>query len=535
MRAISPCSKIRGEGFCKNMKLLLAGPGTGKTTKIKEIINSKSEKDRVLVISFTNATVQDLLADFRKDEINIEEKDCSTLHKYALRINHQKKLHILNEFEKKILEFYAKKFNSNFDDLCRTLGCITFDQMIIQTSEYIKSNPLYLNEIIDDIDLFIVDEYQDFNLIERNLIDLIAQKAKDVFVLGDDDQCIYDFKDANSDGIIELYNSKNVENVSHDHICYRCPDKIVSACFNLINKNQKRIKKEWRPSEKEGDLIFNQILTQQETSEYILNEINKIKQDDPTSSIMILSSVRFAVEDLLNFFDDNKMDYVDFWKPKMDLEKLKRIWEIKIVFGEKKLLNLLFLIQLSIKGKNSHIKKCQKIINENLDFDDLLDFSKENNLLGDEVIKLFDTKISLEDILKIKKYEFLSDHIREEFLKEDLEKLTKIVSEPVEFNPSGINVSSIHKSKGLQADYVFILGVVEGIIPNSLKGLDTIEAQRRLLFVGMSRAKKRLYLVSTAEWDGKYVHRVDKNKFKFDPKSRKHLASSSIFISDLDL
>ena len=65
-------------------------------------------------------------------------KNCITLHKYALKINHQKSLHILNGVEIEILESYAKKFSIAFGDLCKTLGCITFEQMITQTTAFIK-------------------------------------------------------------------------------------------------------------------------------------------------------------------------------------------------------------------------------------------------------------------------------------------------------------------------------------------------------------------------------------------------------------
>src|ERR1035437_4810164 len=125
------------------MKLLLAGPGTGKTTRIKELVNGQHDLDKILVISFTNATIQDLLKSFSDANIGITGKNCMTLHKYALRINHQKSLHILNGIEVEILESYAKKFSITFDNLCKTLECITFEQMIAQTTAFIKTNPAY--------------------------------------------------------------------------------------------------------------------------------------------------------------------------------------------------------------------------------------------------------------------------------------------------------------------------------------------------------------------------------------------------------
>ena len=102
-----------------------------------------------------------------------------------------------------------------------------------------------------------------------------------------------------------------------------------------------------------------------------------------------------------------------------------------------------------------------------------------------------------------------------------------------EFNPSAINVMSIHKSKGLQADIVFITGMVDGVLPNHTKGLDTVEAQRRVLFVGITRTISRLYMLSCVQWDGKYVHKVDKSQFRFQYKTKKWNARTSKFVDEM--
>ncbi len=90
---------------------------------------------------------------------------------------------------------------------------------------------------------------------------------------------------------------------------------------------------------------------------------------------------------------------------------------------------------------------------------------------------------------------FMKSHqeylVFEKFLDHDnLEELLRNIfrkfNPSVEFVKNYVNVMSIHKSKGLQADHVFISGLVDGVLPNQIRGLDTIEAQRRLLFVGMN-------------------------------------------------
>ncbi len=102
-----------------------------------------------------------------------------------------------------------------------------------------------------------------------------------------------------------------------------------------------------------------------------------------------------------------------------------------------------------------------------------------------------------------------------------------------EFEQGKVNLMSIHKSKGLQADYVFITGLVSGILPNETKGIDTMEAQRRLLYVGMTRTLKSLHLISTVEWDGKDVHKVDISQFQYNFTKKKWRGKTSKFIEDI--
>jgi len=118
-------------------------------------------------------------------------------------------------------------------------------------------------------------------------------------------------------------------------------------------------------------------------------------------------------------------------------------------------------------------------------------------------------------------------------LVESLKKIERKINPRKVFDPKSVNIMSIHKSKGLQADHVFILGLTEGVIPNETTGLDSIEAQRRLFFVGMSRSLKTLHLISTVAWKGKYVNKVDKKQFKFNYRKKLWLGKSSRFIEEI--
>jgi len=514
------------------VKILLAGPGTGKTTKIKTLIKEEyADAKNILVLSFTNATVNDLTQSF-SDYQNVK---CYTLHSYALIINHLTDIQILDDiYETPILKHFSDKYEVDFDDLCYFLQCITFDGMIKSCLEFLKSNPVYGKEKIGRLDLLIVDEFQDFNLTERDLIYELSNYAQETLVLGDDDQSIYGFKDADPVGIIELFNKQDVEKIHHENKCYRCPDVVVDHSKELIAKNKNRIDKPWVKAGNDGSVLFYQILTQEETSKFIISRIKEIKEKDSNGSVLVLSPVRYYAQDLTELLSAEKIDYVDFWVPRVGLDDIKKIWWLRAIFSDKKILNTTFIANSSF---TDHFKnKYNKMIRESLqrDFD-------EANILN-QVVDMFPLPLSdyllnpphILDFLRAnEEYSVFENFLNLEDVDGSLKSIFRKFSPTVEFEKSSINIMSIHKSKGLQADYVFITGLVDGVLPNKIKGVDTIEAQRRLLFVGMTRAKKCLHMISQVEWEGKYVSKMDKSQFKFDYRKKKWAGKASHFITEM--
>jgi len=521
--------KVRNEIV---MKILLAGPGTGKTTKIKTLIKEQyANAENILVLSFTNATVNDLTESF----VDYPNVRCFTLHSYALIINHLNDYHILDDtYETPILSRFAENYNIEFSKICYFFHCITFDGMIKECSAFLKSNPVYGEEKVGALDLLIVDEFQDFNLPERELIFQLSIYAKETLILGDDDQSIYGFKDADPVGIIELFNSPDVEKIPHENKCYRCPDVVVDHSKKLISKNVNRIDKSWEKTNKAGNVFFTQKMSQEEANQIIFDVIAKVKKDEPKSSILVLSPVRYYVENLVALLEAGGISFVDFWTSKISIEDIVKIWWSRAIFANKKILNLTFIANTSC---TDHFKKkFNEIIR------DALQKNFNEATILEMVVDIFPVSFnsyilntpSLPEFLGLhQEYAIFSDYLDSENLEESLRSLFRKFNPITEFSRDAVNVMSIHKSKGLQADYVFITGLVDGVLPNKIKGLDTIEAQRRLLFVGMTRSMKYLYLISQIEWEGKYVHRMDKSQFEYNYRKKKYYGRASNFISEM--
>lgn len=125
------------------MKILLAGPGTGKTKRIKTIIDEEfSDAQKIIVLSFTNFTVNDLTKSF----LDNDRVACSTLHSFALGLNHEKNLYIATATEERILKKLSDRTQIDLADICELLRCITFDGMIEKCAAFIKANSIFGRE-----------------------------------------------------------------------------------------------------------------------------------------------------------------------------------------------------------------------------------------------------------------------------------------------------------------------------------------------------------------------------------------------------
>jgi len=510
------------------MKILLAGPGTGKTSKIKSIIKQKKDSSKVLVLSFTNATVKDL--QIKLSDLGVTEKNCMTLHKFAVKYNHDKSRHILVPLETEELAKIAKQTEIDFDYLCDFLDCTTFDQIIQRFVDYAKANPTYLKEKLSDFEALIVDEYQDFNPNEQKLIDILMENITDCVVLGDDDQCIYDFKDASIEKIISFYEDKNNEIIEHEHKCYRCPDKIVEHATFLIKNNKKRIDKKWEKNGNPGEIIYRQCNTAQEAASFVVEEIKKILQTNPEETILVLSPVSFAVEEIISKLNESKIEHTNCFQNRSEDDLTQKVWELRYLFGEQKYLNLVLLGYRLLSNRKKFYETFKKQSEQGQSIEEM--FLLLKRALSNEVCN--NQCSNVEEALEHDYFSSLKDLYDQSEGTIENDKLANMLR-PEEFEEKNIRIMSIHKSKGLDADHVFMVGLIEGILPNKKQGSDSIEAQRRRFYVGMTRAKKNLYLICNVKVPGKNVWTVNKEDFIFDKYNRVWNGKASSYISELKL
>lgn len=511
------------------MKILLAGPGTGKTTKIRELVGQFGGGGQCLILSFTNATVNDLLNSL--SSVGVSEGNCMTLHKFAVKYNHDVSRHILFLEEELILKQTAKQTSISFLDICDYLHATTFDQMIDRFVSFAKTNRVYLEEKLTQFKYLIVDEYQDFNPHEQALIDLLLPYFSDSIILGDDDQCIYDFKDASNEKIINLFNDSLNEKIDHEHKCFRCPDKVVEHATNLIINNKQRVDKKWLKSGKNGHLIHVQKQDLEESADYVLRNVKRIQENDSDASIFVLAPVGFVCDPIKERFLAEGIDFEDASLSKTDPALIEKTWEVRSLFGSHKYLNLFLLGYRKMTQHKLLYSLLVSHLKSGPDYNEL--FEKLSKKLPDDVLKQYG---NLSEMLSLDVYgevRLLYDNAEGKTEEEKLERL--FLKKENADSIKKIRVMSIHKSKGLGAEYVFIVGLTEGILPNKKDGIDSMESQRRVFYVGMTRAKKCLCLISVLKIPGKFANRVNKADFQFDYKKHLWNGRASRFIDELKL
>lgn len=524
-----------------NIHILVAGPGTGKTSKIIERIKHLQNSDNLLVISFTNATVRQLRKDIKnRAGVELSYDKCTTLHSLALRLASPGKQYILMDSELALIQRDAKCLKENYEKICESFNCKDFNQTIRQAITYVKTNPVLVKERLGQIDLLLVDEFQDFNSEEQELIKGLAYLAQETFIAGDDDQSIYDFKNANPQGIIDIYNNPENFHIEHAGICHRCPDQVVQYASNLIKNNPNRVEKKWICADnKKGFVCVAQFLTKDQEENAIISKIKEIVTFDSKSSILVLYPNEIALH---NLQDRLRLEEISFNEFKKDIKKFLELRHLLNIFIMRdSFLHLrLLLPKLDVNLTKQFYKIIRGIENSPKDLKELIDvFSRNDKLktLVENIISplLAYTEENILNIIEIPAYQQVKEAIGETTTSDQiLEKIDKFIEEQIELHDQGINLMTIHKSKGLEADYVFLMGATEGVLP-MIRPKATIEGQRRLMYVAITRCKKGIFISTAIEWDmgEKLVHKVQKDKFQFDHNKKVWLGKTSSFIGEM--
>ena len=437
-------------------------------------------------------------------------------------------------YEKNILPVY-KIYQQKLIDL----NVCDFGDLILHTVKILEQN-IDIKEIYsNNFRYILVDEYQDTNYIQSKWLNLLAEKNKNLCCVGDDDQSIYSWRGAEIKNFLEfdkIYKDTKVIRLEEN---YRSTKNILSVASKLIANNQNRVGKILKTSLEEGDLInLNCYKNGKDEAIGVSDEIEKIKKKYSLNNVAILVRAIFqtrefeerflkiglpyrilggtkfyeraeikdcvaylrivyqdkddlAFERIVNnpkrSIGDNSLKLIHEYakKERISLEFASRKMIEKNLIKPKTKLGLSSFLQSLSKWKNdlktrklNHVKLLQIILDE----------SGYSAMIKNK--KDIDNENRLENIK-----ELLSAMKDFDNLESFLEHVSLATSIDQDWDGQKINMMTMHAAKGLEFDAIFLPGWEEGLFPHQKsieeKGHNGLEEERRLAYVGLTRAKKR--------------------------------------------
>ena len=622
--------------------IVVAGAGSGKTRvlthRLAYLVEQGVSPENILAVTFTNKAAKEM-----RDRVDnmLKENNTATIMTFhslcarilrleAANIGYKRDFEIYDDDEamkalKKVFEnlqfnntdYKIKEFKSlisarkngksvmleprmqmdfdlvyeKYNDELKLENAMDFDDLLLNVVYLFHKCPQILDKYQRKFIYIMIDEFQDTNTIQYEIVELLGLRFKNVFVVGDGDQSIYSFRNANVGNIKTFIKEFNPKQIILD-VNYRSKSNILNAANSLISKTHDRIKKDLKSSQDDGDLIeLKMCETQQEELMYIKSNIRKLHEQgynyDEMAVFYRRNSLSRNVEDLLlknnipyrvygglSFFSRKEIkDIIAYLKLVINIEN---IWAFKRVVNEPKRgigPSTINKLEALVEEGYSLNEAINRVANKKIfDFVNLIDSiktkmeSKDMEEYIDVLIETLDLMEYYKDepdridnILELKSvlYEASIEYDGSNF--EKLEEMLMYLALRTDEENNNSDVKSVslmtyHQAKGLEFPIVFMMAMEETIFPSSTADFDLhdLEEERRVAYVGITRAKEKLFLSCAKnrilygseqhlrpsrfikEIDSKYIHNVDdwKKQALFVNKPKKEKEEKKYTIED---
>ena len=448
----------------------------------------------------------------------------------------------------------SKKLNSiyaAYDEQCQKEGVVDFAELMLRCLELFQKNSTIRQHYQEIFKHILVDEFQDTSRLQYQWLKILTSPESFIFAVGDDDQSIYGFRGARPGNMKDLQKDFDIKNVIKLEQNYRSKNNILNAANAIIENNNDRLGKNLWTASGDGDLIkqYTALDDRSETA-FILDEIkmrhragadyNQIAilyrnnaQSRVIEMAMVSNNIPYRVYGGLRFFEraeiKSSLAYLRLINNKRDDNAFMRIvnfptrgigaraieqmqghakksdcslWEgAKIFISESKNLKVSAFIQL-IQSIEDQV--------HGTNIDESIDIINSHSGLKDHYLKDKDGSSRVENLNELVSAakSFLNedrDSVSEE---EPNKKKSLALAEFLDFtslesgelqaaaSEDALQLMTIHSSKGLEFDTVFITGLEDGLCPHerSLNENNGLEEERRLMYVAITRAKNKLYL-----------------------------------------
>ena len=471
------------------------------------------------------------------------------------------------EFDHNIIEVYKE-----YQKKLKNGNSVDFDDLLILPIKLFKNYPRVLEEYQDKYKYILIDEYQDTNEAQYIFSKLLSSKYRNIFVVGDNDQAIYAFRGANYKNILNFEKDYPEAKTILLEENYRSTKTILNAANSVIKNNRERKDKNLWSNNIEGNKIkYKEVANEKEEASFVGEEIKKLlskgvneeeiavlyrtnAQSRVIEEEMLKKNIKYRV--IGSFYFYNRKEIKDLLcylrlinNHKDDVSLLRIINTPRRGIGDKTIENLTelaaqnntSLYEAIEKGKELEFKNIIEELtksSESLSLTELIDEILEKSGIKKELStsKLLEDEIRLENLNEFKG---VTKSYEEEYgsatLGDFLDEIS-LVSDMSEHQDSSNRVSlmTIHSVKGLEYNYVFIIGMEEGIFPhyNAINdgSSSAIEEERRLCYVAITRAKKELYITSadtrmlfgniSRNTPSRFIKEIDKEYIEIDKPTK---------------
>lgn len=493
-----------------------------------------------------------LLTSIIRDEMDISEK-IFTINSVQSAISSAKNrmvdpehMHINagQDYRKKII---ARVYNT-YQERLKQSNALDFDDLLVLTVEIFEKYPEVIKKYQERFRYIMVDEYQDTNYVQFRLVSLLAGNEQNICVVGDDDQSIYSFRGADINNILDFERYFSNAKVIRLEQNYRSTQTILNAANSIISHNTGRKSKTLWTDGNEGTKVYwYKALDENDEARFIAGRIQRTysktgrysdnvvlyrmnAQSNFVERAFVNAGIPYKVYGGMRFYDRKEIKdiiaYLAFINNPFDILRFKRIINepkrgvgdatITLIEEISRDLNIspFGIMKKSdeyapLAKKSSTLKSIAGLF-ENLieksytmPLDEFYDFMLENTGYLEYVKTLENADTRIEYIQEMRSSVVQYMHTAPcptlgGFL-EDIVLYTE--ADRDNSSDDKVTLMTVHSAKGLEYENVFVIGMEEGIFPNSrsLDNEESLEEERRLAYVAITRAKNNLYLTSASQ------------------------------------
>lgn len=496
----------------------------------------------------SNVVIKGILKDRNYDENYRVIKSIISNNKNALVDSVEFERFVGNDYDEMVLDVYRR-----YEERLKRNNSVDFDDLLMLPIVLFRKYPSVLKEYQEQYKYILIDEYQDTNEAQYLLAKMISSKYKNICVVGDDSQSIYSWRGSNYKNILNFEKDYPDCKTVYLEQNYRSTKTIIEASNELIKNNVHRKDKNlWTENEEGVKIEYHTALNEKDEAYYVIKHINQLLDSKiKLSSIAILyrtnaQSQNLEKELVLSNIPYKVIGSVYFYNRK-EIKDLMAY--LKLIYNKDDDVSLMRIINVPRRkiGKTTLDKLKDKANSLNISLYDAIEMGKELEFkqLIEELRKQKDemTLVSFIELVldktglikelenegtieaesrieNLKEFKTIAIQFEENYgiiSLEDFLNEISLVADVTEYKDNeGVTLMTVHSAKGLEFDNVFIVGLEESIFPhlNSFENKEQLEEERRLCYVALTRAKKRLWLVN-AEARTIYGNKVKNPESRF--------------------